>query len=87
MEIEHILITHYHPDHLGGSMAGMTIEGAARMLERVKAKVYVNKAEAEGIPRGTKMFQFPRFPLPGLCVQLGVSRYDPDELAIWVSPA
>lgn len=48
MEIEHILITHYHPDHLGGSMMGMTIEGAARMLERVKAKVYVNKAEAEG---------------------------------------
>jgi glyoxylase-like metal-dependent hydrolase (beta-lactamase superfamily II) len=29
-------------------MMGMTIEGAARMLERVKAKVYVNKAEAEG---------------------------------------
>src|SRR5271168_919145 len=48
MEIEHILITHYHPDHLGGSMMGMSIEGAARMLERVKAKVYVNKAEAEG---------------------------------------
>src|SRR5271170_7868150 len=46
MEIEHILITHYHPDHLGGSMAGMSIEGAARMLERVKAKVYVNKADA-----------------------------------------
>ncbi len=46
--IEHILITHYHPDHLGGSMMGMTVEGAARMLERVKAKVYVNKAEAEG---------------------------------------
>ena len=51
LEIEHILITHYHPDHLGGSMMGMTIEGAARMLERVKAKVYVNKAEAEGTRR------------------------------------
>ena len=25
-----ILITHYHPDHLGGSMMGQTIEGAAR---------------------------------------------------------
>ncbi len=47
--IEHILVTHYHPDHLGGSMMGMTIEGAARMLERgVKAKIYVNKEEAEG---------------------------------------
>jgi hydroxyacylglutathione hydrolase len=49
--IEHILITHYHPDHLGGSMMGMTVEGAARMLERVKAKVYVNKTEAEGTRR------------------------------------
>lgn len=48
LTIEHILITHYHPDHLGGSMMGMTIEGAARMLERVKAKIYVNRNEAEG---------------------------------------
>ncbi len=48
LTIEHILITHYHPDHLGGSMMGMTIEGAARMLERIKAKIYVNRNEAEG---------------------------------------
>ncbi len=48
LAIEHILITHYHQDHLGGSMMGMTIEGAARMLERVKAKIYVNRNEAEG---------------------------------------
>jgi len=48
LTIEHILSTHYHPDHLGGSMMGMTIEGAARMLERVKAKIYVNRNEAEG---------------------------------------
>ena len=27
-------------------------------------------------PRGTKMFQFPRFPLPDLCVQSGVTRHD-----------
>ncbi len=47
-EIDKILITHYHPDHLGGRMMGQTIEGAAEMLERVKAKIYVNKHEAEG---------------------------------------
>jgi glyoxylase-like metal-dependent hydrolase (beta-lactamase superfamily II) len=47
-EIDKILITHYHPDHLGGRMMGQTIEGAAQMLERVKAKVYVNKHEAAG---------------------------------------
>ena len=26
-------------------------------------------------PRGTKMFQFPQFPPPGLCVQPGVPRF------------
>ena len=47
-EIDKILITHYHPDHLGGSMMGQNIQGAADMLGRIKAKVYVNKSEAEG---------------------------------------
>jgi hypothetical protein len=28
-------------------------------------------------PRGTKMFQFPRFPHAGLCVQPAVTRHDP----------
>jgi hypothetical protein len=27
-------------------------------------------------PRGTEMFQFPRFPPPALCVQTGVTPYD-----------
>ncbi len=27
-------------------------------------------------PRGTEMFQFPRFPLPALCVQTGVTPHD-----------
>ncbi len=47
-QIDKILITHYHPDHLGGRMMGHTIEGAAEMLARVKAKVYVNRNEADG---------------------------------------
>ena len=33
-------------------------------------------------PRGTEIFQFPRFPLPALCVQAGVT---PDQ-GCWVSP-
>ena len=48
-EIDKLLLTHYHPDHLGGRMMGQNIEGAAKMLEDVKAKVYVNKHEAEGV--------------------------------------
>lgn len=47
-EIDKILLTHFHPDHLGGRMMGRHIEGAAEMLARAKAKVYVNKEEAEG---------------------------------------
>jgi hydroxyacylglutathione hydrolase len=47
-EIDKILITHYHQDHLGGHMMGQNIEGAADLLSKVKAKVYLNKHEAEG---------------------------------------
>jgi glyoxylase-like metal-dependent hydrolase (beta-lactamase superfamily II) len=46
-EIDRILITHYHPDHLGGRMMGSQVEGAADMLGRVKAKVYLNREEAD----------------------------------------
>jgi len=52
-EIDKILITHYHPDHLGGKMMGQSIEGAAEMLARVKAKVYLNKHEADGAKKVT----------------------------------
>lgn len=47
-EIDKILVTHYHPDHLGGRMMGHSIEGAAEMLSKVNAKIYLNKHEAEG---------------------------------------
>lgn len=48
-QIDKLLLTHYHPDHLGGRMMGQNIEGAAEMLKRVDAKVYVNRHEAEGV--------------------------------------
>jgi len=50
-EIDKILITHYHPDHLGGSMMGTSVQGAADLIGKIEAKVYVNKAEAEGTKR------------------------------------
>ena len=46
--IEHILITHYHADHLGGELFGLKIQGTAALLKRIKAKVYLHKEEAEG---------------------------------------
>ena len=42
-EIDKILITHYHPDHLGGRMMGQNIQGAADLVAKVKAKIYLNK--------------------------------------------
>jgi glyoxylase-like metal-dependent hydrolase (beta-lactamase superfamily II) len=49
MEITHALVTHTHPDHVGGGFAGMEIAGVTELLEKCKAKVVVHKAEAEFI--------------------------------------
>lgn len=46
MMITHILVTHAHPDHVGGKLFGLKIEGIAELLEKVDAKVVINKAEA-----------------------------------------
>lgn len=45
------LVTHYHQDHLGGDFVGHHIQGAAELLEQVKAKVYIHKSEAEFVGR------------------------------------
>jgi len=45
------LVTHYHQDHLGGDFSGYHIQGAVELLEKVKAKVYIHKAEAPFLSR------------------------------------
>jgi glyoxylase-like metal-dependent hydrolase (beta-lactamase superfamily II) len=47
------LITHYHPDHVGGDLFGLPVEGVARLLERVAVPLYVNRHEADGLRRVT----------------------------------
>jgi hydroxyacylglutathione hydrolase len=47
MTIVGALITHTHPDHVGGHLFGMDIPGVEDLLERTRAKVYVHKAERE----------------------------------------
>jgi hydroxyacylglutathione hydrolase len=49
MEITHAFVTHTHPDHVGGSFAGIEIQGVTELLTKCKAKVVVHKAEAEFI--------------------------------------
>ena len=50
MPVGGVLATHYHPDHVGGSMMGHTIEGVAGLLERVACPVHVQRDEAPWVP-------------------------------------
>lgn len=45
MKITAGLVTHFHPDHLGGSMMGMDIIGAAELVARVPVKIHLHKSE------------------------------------------
>jgi glyoxylase-like metal-dependent hydrolase (beta-lactamase superfamily II) len=47
------LVTHFHPDHLGGNLMGHQITGAAELTARVPAKIYVHKAEIPYVHRVT----------------------------------
>jgi glyoxylase-like metal-dependent hydrolase (beta-lactamase superfamily II) len=48
-EVDGALITHYHPDHVGGDLWGVQVEGVARLLEEQSVPLFVNKHEAEGL--------------------------------------
>jgi hydroxyacylglutathione hydrolase len=47
-----VLVTHYHPDHVGGSM-GRRIEGLAELMAQRPLPVYVHRQEAWGVKRVT----------------------------------
>lgn len=47
------LATHYHPDHVGGSLLGLEIPGLARLHARHPVPVHVHAREAEGLRRLT----------------------------------
>jgi glyoxylase-like metal-dependent hydrolase (beta-lactamase superfamily II) len=52
MTLEAALVTHFHPDHIGGTLMGHHIAGPVELLERgEKIKVYVHKDEADYVPR------------------------------------
>jgi glyoxylase-like metal-dependent hydrolase (beta-lactamase superfamily II) len=53
MALSGVLVTHHHPDHIGGSMMGFELKGLAELLERVSVPVHVNTHEAEWVSRIT----------------------------------
>lgn len=53
MRVVGALATHHHPDHIGGSMMGHTLEGIAELIGRGAGPVHVHKDEASYVQRVT----------------------------------
>lgn len=53
MTLAGALVTHYHPDHCGGSMFGLTVQGLPDLMTERPVPVYVNKHEADGLKQVT----------------------------------
>ncbi|MEP7113259.1 MAG: MBL fold metallo-hydrolase [Ilumatobacteraceae bacterium] len=53
MRVTGVLATHYHPDHVGGSMMGHTIEGVATLLEHIDCPIHVQRDEVPWVERTT----------------------------------
>ena len=59
------LVTHFHPDHLGGDLMGHQIRGAAELVAKVPAKVVVHKAELPFVHRLTGLSTSDLIPVEG----------------------
>ncbi|MCB1694040.1 MAG: MBL fold metallo-hydrolase [Pseudomonadales bacterium] len=47
------LVTHYHPDHCGGSFGHNAVEGVAELIGKSPVPVYAHKLEAAGVVKVT----------------------------------
>jgi glyoxylase-like metal-dependent hydrolase (beta-lactamase superfamily II) len=47
------LATHHHPDHVGGSMMGWSIEGVGELVGRGSGPVHVHREEANSVQQVT----------------------------------
>jgi hydroxyacylglutathione hydrolase len=59
------LVTHFHPDHLGGALMGHQITGAAELVARVPARVVIHKAELPYVHRLTGLSSSDLVPVEG----------------------
>ena len=55
MTVTGALATHYHPDHVGGSMMGHSIEGIVELLSIVDCPVHVHRDEVEWVAKATSV--------------------------------
>lgn len=54
MRIVGALVTHYHPDHVGGAMGFFKVPGGvAELVGKAAARIHVNKHEADGLKQIT----------------------------------
>lgn len=53
MTLTGVLATHYHPDHVGGTMMGYSIAGIAELLEVTSVPIHVQDAEADLVRKVT----------------------------------
>jgi len=53
MRCSGVLATHYHPDHVGGSMMGFELEGITALLDRIDVPIHVQADEAEYVRKVT----------------------------------
>lgn len=53
MKLTGVLVTHHHPDHVGGSMMGFELKGVTELLDRVQVPIHVNTHEALWVSRVT----------------------------------
>lgn len=51
MRVTGVLATHFHADHIGGSMMGHQVEGVATLLERCDCPVHVQRDETPWVVR------------------------------------
>ena len=53
MRLVGALGTHYHADHIGGSMMGFSVAGIADLLERVTVPIHIQRDEADYVRKTT----------------------------------
>lgn len=51
MRVTGALVTHYHPDHIGGSIFGVHIEGLSTLMALNPCKVHAHQLEALGVAK------------------------------------